>query len=495
MPCTTILVGKNATFDGSTMIARNDDSESGNFTEKKYVVVEPKDQPRHYRSVISRVEIDLPDHPMRYSAVPNIDPERNGIWAACGVNEANVAMTATETITSNVRVQGADPLVMYQPAADGKPEKKGGIGEEDLVVLVLPYIHSAREGVKRLGMLTKQYGTYEMNGIAFQDVNEIWWFESIGGHHWIARRVPDDAYVVMPNQLGIDHFDLDDAFGEQKEYMCSEDLREFMEKYHLNLSFDGTLNPRDAFGSHDDSDHVYNTPRAWFMLRYLNPHAAKWDGEDADRKPTDDDLPWCMVPEKKITPEDVKYVLSSHYQGTPYDPYLEKGDLTRRNEYRTIGINRNSFMGFMWLRGYLPAAYQAVEFLAFGSNAFNAMIPQYTDVDTTPEYLSNTTKDATTDNFYWTSRLIGALADASYKMCAAHIERYQNALHTKGYEILNEYDAKLAAEKDPAVQKALKEEANEKIAQAARALSQDTLNKVLYERSCQMRNAYSRSDA
>ena len=47
-----------------------------------------------------------------------------------------------------------------------------------------------------------------MNGIAFQDVNEIWWFESVGGHHWIARKVPDDAYAVMPNQLGIDRFDL-----------------------------------------------------------------------------------------------------------------------------------------------------------------------------------------------------------------------------------------------------------------------------------------------
>ena len=49
-------------------------------------------------------------------------------------------------------------------------------------------------------------------GIAFSDQNEIWWMETIGGHHWIARRVPDDAYVVMPNQLGIDAFDLDDAF-------------------------------------------------------------------------------------------------------------------------------------------------------------------------------------------------------------------------------------------------------------------------------------------
>jgi len=48
----------------------------------------------------------------------------------------------------------------------------------------------------------------------------------------------------------------------------------------------GALNPRDAFGSHDDADHVYNTPRAWYMLRYLNPRTWVWEGADADYTPT-----------------------------------------------------------------------------------------------------------------------------------------------------------------------------------------------------------------
>ena len=134
---------------------------------------------------------------MRFTAMPNA-VEGKGIWAASGVNAANVGMTATETITSNPRVLGADPLVEYRPAKGGQPEVPGGIGEEDIVYLVLPYIHTAREGVQRLGQLLQTYGTYEMNGIAFADVNEVWWLETIGGHHWIARRVPDDVYVVMP---------------------------------------------------------------------------------------------------------------------------------------------------------------------------------------------------------------------------------------------------------------------------------------------------------
>ena len=150
MACTTLLVGKNASYDGSTMIARNDDSGSGHFTAKKFVVVHPEEQPAVYRSVMSHVEIPLPGDPMRMTAMPNA-VEGKGIWAAAGVNAANVGMTATETITSNPRVLGADPLVVYQPARGEQPEVPGGIGEEDIVYLVLPYIHTAREGVERLG--------------------------------------------------------------------------------------------------------------------------------------------------------------------------------------------------------------------------------------------------------------------------------------------------------------------------------------------------------
>ena len=494
MPCTTILVGKKASYDGSTMIARNDDSGSGHFTAKKFIVVHPKEQPRKYKSEISHVEIELPDNPMRYTSMPNA-LKGEGVWAASGVNEANVGMTATETITSNPRVLGADPLIVYQPAEDGKEEVAGGIGEEDIVYIVLPYIHSAREGVKRLGSLLEKYGTYEMNGIAFQDKDEIWWLETIGGHHWMARRVPDNMYVVMPNQLGIDHFDLEDALGEQREYMCSADLKEFIEKYHLDLSMDGVLNPRDAFGSHDDADHVYNTPRAWFMERYLNPHTKKWEGPDADFTPASDDLPWAMVPEKKITVEDVKYVLSAHFQGTPYDPYAAYGDKSMKGAFRSIGINRNDFLSVIQMRPDQPEDSAILEWVAFASNAFNVLVPFYAGVTTTPEYLSNTTAEVSTDNFYWSSRMIAAMADASYKSSVFHIERYQEQVMAKGHELINTYDALLAKESDEQKRMSLKEEANEKIAEMLKKAAADTLSKVLFELSSQMKNAYSRSDA
>lgn len=488
MACTTILVGKNASYDGSTLVARNDDSPTGVFHAKKMVVVHPNEQVNPYISTISKVKVDLPKSPLKYTLMPNVD-KSEGVWGASGINELNVSMSATETITSNPRVLSADPLVTYRKKTDTEEEKIGGIGEEDLVVLVLPYIKSAKEGVYRLAELLEKYGTYESNGIAFSDENDIWWVETIGGHHFIAARVPDDRYVVMPNQFGLDNFDFDDAFGEQKNYICSKDLKEFIKNNHLDLNNDPTkpFNPRIVFGSKDDSDHVYNTPRAWYMLRYFNFHAFDWDN-DPLHSPLSDDLPWSMVPEQKITIEDVKYILSSYYQGTKYDPYAKKGEDKYRGMFRPIGISRTSFMSCAQIKGYESNERKSVEWVCFGSNAFNAFVPLFTNVDKIPEYFNNTTLKVDTNNFYWSSRLIGALADAHYQVCAIHIERFQDSVITNGHRLIKEAtDNNLSSTKEL-------EKQNELIAKATQAETDKALNNVLYVSSCNMKNGFARSD-
>ena len=485
MPCTTVLVGKKASNDGSTMIARTDD---GHFDVKKLIVMTPEKQPKKYRSVISHVEVDLPETPLRYTTCPNVD-KKEGLWPATGMNAANVGMTATETITSNPRVLAADPLVRLQKAHGREKEIPGGIGEEDLVTLVLPYIRTAREGVLRLGALLERYGTYESNGIAFNDENEIWWLETIGGHHWMARRVPDDVCVVAPNQFAMDSFDLDDAFGAQKEHLCSKDLREFIAENFLDLNQDGKFNPRDIFGSHTDMDHVYNTPRAWFMGRYLAPRTWRWEGPDADFTPESDDLPWAIRPERKLAAEDVHYLLSGHYQGTPYNPYTSQ-DTGKRGMYRSIGINRTGVTSICQARGYAPEAVKAVEWICFGSTTYSAMLPVYPNVEKMPRYLSDVTLDTSTENFYWGSRLIGALTDPIYAAGIQQIERYQNAVATEGRRIVREYDRKIAETGD----EKLIAEANDKLCAMAKEKTIDTLNKLLLESTKHMKNGYNLAD-
>ena len=483
MPCTTILVGKKASHDGSTIIARNDD---GGFEAKKLIVVRPEDQSGEYKTVISHLTVALPENPLRYTVAPNVNT-KNGVWPACGINSANVAMTATETVTSNPRVMGADPYVVYKEEKDGESEVPGGIGEEDLVTLILPYIRSAREGVLRMGELLEQYGTYEPNGMAFADADEIWWLETIGGHHWIARRVEDENVVIMPNQFGLDRFDWDDAYGEKKENLCSADLREFVEKYHLDTHREGGFNPRLAFGSRSDSDHIYNTPRAWYMARYFLERSCRWDGDNADYTPESNDIPWTFVPEHKVTVEDVRYLLGSYYQGTPYNPYDERAAF--KGKYRTIGVPNSDVCGIMQIRGDMPEAVRGVQWFSMGGSGFTATFPLYTNVDTLPAYFSETKEEVCTDNMYWQSRLIAALTDAHYFTSVIFTERYQNAVFNKGRQILYTYDDKVLSGEETDLSKA-----NEEIAQVVKEQSDATLASVLGAASEHMKIRYHRGD-
>ncbi len=485
MPCTTILVGKKASADGSTIIARNDD---GGFETKRVIVVSPKKQPRKYKSVIAHLTIDLPDDPLPYTMSPNVDTAASGVWPASGINAANVGMTATETVTTNPRVLGADPYVVYQKAKGAKKAVPGGIGEEDLVEIVLPYIRSAREGVLRMGALLEQYGTYEANGMAFNDADEIWWLETIGGHHWIARRVPDDRVVIMPNQFGLDNFDFEDALGEGRENLCSKDLQDFVKKNHLDKGWDGSFNPRLAFGSRTDHDHIYNTPRAWYMARYFLPHTYSYDGENADFTPVSDNIPWSFVPEEKVTVEDVRTVLGSYYQDTPYDPYDSRSPL--KGKYRTIAVPNSDVCAIMQIRGYMPEALQGISWYSMGGSGFTACFPLYTRVKKMPAYVSSTTKMVSTDYMYWQSRIIAALTDAHYHSAIVLDERYQKRVASESRAYLNEYDARIMAGEDIS----LLEEANKKITDMVKTQSDSVLEKLLVNAGEHMKIRFHRGD-
>ena len=474
--CTTILVGKKASYDGSTIIVRSCDDPAGKFTPKRFEVVKPANQPTKYKAVYSKCEVDLPNDPLQYTSLP-CSTRENGIWGSAGFNSKNVGMSSTETITSNALVQGADPLV------------ETGLGEEDFFTITIPYIHCAKDGPKKLGEYLEKYGTYEMNGIAFNDENDIWYIETIGGHHWIAKRVPEDCYAVIPNQQGIDVFDFVDAFGEQKDHMCSKDMIDFIVNNHLSdktkeeLAKCTNFRMRNAVGSHTDFDISYNTCRAWFTLRYFNP-------SEKEKFQIDDfNLPWCKVPDNKITIQDIKYVMSSYFNNTKYNPYLKYGDGSEKGKYRYIGINRTAETGMLQIRGYMPDKLKCVKWVSLGSNAFNAFVPQYAQVDTTPEYLFNSTHDCNTNNFYWTNRLIACITDSHYTTCNVPVEQYQLRVLGKSFELLNKFDAKFK-EKEFDLK-----EANQEISDYFQKETQGLLNKVLFIASCEMKNAFSRSDA
>ncbi|MBV7390862.1 C69 family dipeptidase [Enterococcus alishanensis] len=460
--CTTVLVGKKASIDGSTMISRNDDGHEA-LDPQRFVVVSPEEQPCHYKAVISGVEIDLPDNPMSYTSIPNALLD-NGIWPAAGINSENIAMSATETITTNPRIQGLDPYV------------EGGIGEEDLVTLVLPYIHSAKEGVERLGKLLEEFGTYEPNGIGFSDENDVWWLETIGGHHWAAVRIPDDAYVVAPNRMNIDTFNFDSP-----DTMCSADLKALIDDNHLNPDFEG-YNLRHIFGSSSIKDTVYNNPRAWYGQLYLTP--------DMDQDPMEQDLPFICKANRKITIEDVKFIQSSHFENTIFDPYGD-GDESDKTLFRPIGINRNHNVHILQIRNGVPKEIAGVHWLAYGANTFNTVVPFYSNVKDTPASYKNADGTFDLNNMYWLSCTTALLGDTDYDFYVDMRNSFELAAMSSYHFIQNETDAGLKEATDV---QAYLETANEKLAQDSLKRQTELLGEMVTSGSNRMKLRYNLND-
>lgn len=393
--CTMLLAGKGATIDGSTIVCREEDYGNA-FDPQKFVFINKGAQPRHYESKGSKFNLDLPVARYAYTSTPDAD-DHAGIFGAGGINTANVAMTATETITSNARIRAVDPYNMVD-----------GIGEEDFLTLVLPYISSAREGVQRLGDLLSKYGTYEANAIAFGDHQEVWYLETIGGHHWAAIRVPDNCYVIAPNRLNIASFDF-----SSPDTMCSPDLQELIDHHHLNPER-GNYNFRLIFGSSSNQDQVYNNPRAWYVQSRLG-------GGDQHSRPTDYDLPFTCIPDHLLTVEDIKQVMSSHYQDTPYDPYRQS--LGQPAPFRSIALNRNLELHVLQIRNGVDERVAGIHWLAFGPNTFNALVPFYANVADTPAPYRDTSNEYVPGNMYWLVHTLAALGDRDYRHAQPQMEQ------------------------------------------------------------------------
>lgn len=463
--CTTILVGKNASYDGSTLIARNEDAGVA-VNPKKFVVMHPADQPRNYHAKGSQFAIQLPNNPQRYTAVPEA-VDQNGVWGEAGINGNNVAMSATETITTNSRVLGADPLT------------KSGVGEEDLLTVTLPYINSAREGVQRVAQILKEHGTYESNGIIFSDVNEIWYMETAGGHHWVAQRIPDNAYVIAPNQTGIQEVD----FNDPDNFMFPDDLRDFVKTNHLNPAND--FNFRKIFGSNSQLDHHYNTPRAWYGQRYFNPESVQ------GKSPMSNNLPFICHADRKITIEDIKFVLSSHYQDTPYDPFAPGVDY-EKTPYRPIGFNRNQELSIMQLRPYVAKSSAAIQWLAFAANPYNILVPFFTNIDETPAAYGNTTGLLDSHNAYWLNRLISLIATDHYHSLMDQVEAYQEKEMGYGHQRVAEIDKLAAKTSQAGLIKVLTGE-NAKTADTVMKDTQKLLTKLVAQASNRVRGSFTRA--
>ena len=390
--CTTIIIGQEQTADGSMIVARSEDWDA--MEAKNYEIFEDTDNgPREFVAKDSPFRCELPEKALGYTALSPYN--LHGHWGSAGFNTAGVGMSATESIFSNDEVLKHDPLV------------ENGVAENSVFNITLPYVHTAREGVERLGMLIEKYGIAEGFGIGFVDSKEIWYLETACGHRWLACRMPKDHYFVTGNQSRFRTYDPND----KENYLASADLIEFAEKHGLYNPAQGAFDFHEAYARDIKLDTTYNYPRVWGLQQFFSP--------EIKNDVTKNTFPVFAKAAHKVTLTELRTAFRFHYDNTEHDPYLNSNP---KEPYRPVSIFRTTQTHLLQVRPELPQAIGCVNYVAMGMADLGVFLPLYQGITSYPEAYTKGNGESSDDSAYWKFRKIMVLGMTNYNKYAPIIK-------------------------------------------------------------------------
>ena len=453
--CTTIVVGEKATADGSFLVARSADSSS---LKAQHFVIHPAKtgQSGVYsckaHGGVNDFTYPLPENAMRFTTVPNWKTQLHG---AVGYNEAGLGLTGTESIFASDEALAVDPY-----------NKASGITEDDIPDVILPRCRTAREGVELLGKIIETQGAGEGFGVAFVDMNDVWYLETGSGHQWMAERTPADAYFGSGNQGRLGNYAPADP-----NQLASPTLVTFATEKGLYRPEDGAFNFSKAYTRDDGRDRVYNDPRVWAIQKHLNPSLEQ--PVDAGRS-----FPVYLTPEKKVTLEDMKLLMRHHFEGTEHDPY--GNGLNGAEPWRPISVFRTYEAHVMQVRPWLPLPIAEVVYVAFGMADLSCFVPFYHGLEAVPAQYGMGTDHADTVSAYWKYRRLQTLVMTDYPKLAPIVKSAFGTFEAETTEAQKAMEAEFVERfaKDEASALKLLNDFNLDVLAKAEALAEKLLNDV-----------------
>src|SRR5699024_3398746 len=283
----------------------------------------------------------------------------------------------------------------------------------------------------------------------------------------LAQRIPDDAYAVVANAVAIQQVDFDDT----ENFQWADGIQEFVEEHHLNPDKEG-WNFRHIFGSFDEKDRHYNTPRVWYGHHLFNP--------EIEEDPESGELPFIMRTNHKFTPDDIEQYLGSHYNETPYDPYSKDSTEADMYRYRPIGLNRTQNSHVLQLRNDVPEEQQAVMWLCIGFPEFAPYIPFYTNANDTDPSFSETPMemDVDSDSAYWMYRHMSMLVESHYSKFVQDNRDYLKECRRVQRRMLWQFDQEAAKLHGEELTEFLTQKNYEMVAKM-KAMTKDHMNKLI----------------
>ena len=397
--CTSIMVTKGASEDGSVITSHTCDS---NY--RTWLKIEES-------KTFKLGEFD----PIRWGTMHNEEP-----WDPRGITIKGEIPAPKEPtfryLNTSYPCLNEKQLAMGETTTEGKKElvnKKGLFLIEELERIALQRCSTARDAVELIGKLAHTYGYGDWGEcLTIADTKEIWHFEVYGSGPgkpsalWAAQRIPDGQVGVSANIPRIGIID----FNDTENFMFSPDLKERSKK----LGYWDGKSPYKFYKVVTSSKKNFSV-REYFIFNTLAPSLKlSYDMEE---------LPFTITPDKKVSLEEVFALYRSTYDGTEYDQVRNLSVEVNRRKYvngerinykdtvspistfmpadirallnklepgvtertRTIAVIQCAYSHIIQLRDWLPDAVGGVAYFAFDNPAQSPRIPIYAGTTSLPK--------------------------------------------------------------------------------------------------------------
>ena len=425
--CTNLLVGKNASVDGSTIITYAADSHTL-FGDLQYLPA--ADHPAGaMRKIVDwdsgKPMGEIPEVAHTYAVVGNM-------------NEHQVTIAES---TWGGREELWD--------LNGKSIIDYG----SLMYIALQRSKTAREAIKVMTDLVAQYG-YASEGESFSigDPNEIWIMDMIGkgpdelGAVWVAIRIPDDCIAGHANNPRIWKFNMKD----KKNVMYSKDVISFAKKKGLYSGKDADFAFAPVYQKFDAGALRGCDARVWSyfnrfhkgMDAYL-PFIYGKTNADADV------MPLYVKPDRKISVRDIQNMMRDHFEGTPFDMTVDPGATTaygvpyrwrpmdfevdgvKYSQERAIATQQTGWVFAAQMRSWLPDEVGGCFWFGVDDANTAVFVPMYCSITQVPESYRQGKADMYTLDWecaFWVNNWVANQAYHRYSQMIGDIRKVQGAI-------------------------------------------------------------------
>lgn len=421
--CTNLLVGKNASADGSTIISYAADAHIlyGDLQHLPAADHKPGTmrQVKDWDTGILHGEI--PEAAHTYAVVGNI-------------NEHQLTI-AESTWGGRSELWESDGIIDYG----------------SLIYIALQRCRTAREALKLMTELVQEYG-YCSEGESFSigDPNEIWVLDLIGkgkkekGAVWVAQRIPDDCIAGHANQARIHRFPLND----KANCLYSQDVISFARKMGYFNGKDEEFDFSAAYSPADAGNLRGCDARVWSYFNRFKAGMDKYLPYIYGKKGAEV-MPLAIKPDRKLSVRDVQNMMRDHYEGTPFDMTVDPGainhygvpyrwrpmeftvDSVTYSHERAIATQQTGFVFVSQMRSWLPNQVGGVLWFAVDDANTAVFVPMYCCMTEVPASYAQGQADLYTlnwDSAFWVNNWVANQAYNRYSLMIGDIRKVQGAI-------------------------------------------------------------------